>query len=301
MKYLIFNADDFGYSARVNAAVQRAHTQGILSSASLMVAEEGWQEAVEMARRMPRLGVGLHVVTTFDKALLPAKEIPHLVDSKGRFDANPVRASLRYTFSRAAQAELKRELEAQFARFAQTGLPWSHADGHQHFHLHPVVFGSFLDLCDHYGVHRLRLPCESLRDHFRIGGDGPNVNTVAGLLLRRLHRRSLRLLRARKTLGGKPIFTCDRAYGMFQSGNMHAAYTLRLLDHLAGTTNEIYFHPGTDYACPLPANQQTQDVRDIELHALLDPAVRARIEALGLCTGRYEEAEAALKRMKDEG
>ncbi len=296
MKYLIINADDFGMTARVNAAVLRAHTQGILTSASLMVAEEGWQEAVEIARRTPRLGVGLHVVTTFDKALLPAGEIPHLVGRNGRLDTNPLRAGLRYAFSKAAQAELKREMEAQFARFAKTGLPWSHADGHQHFHMHPKIFGYFLEFCDHYGVHRLRVPQEPLRAHRRARGDGSFINLPAGLALNLFSRRNLRLLQARRTLGGKPIFWCEGVYGTFQSSKMHAAYVLRLLEQLTATTNEIYFHPGTEYACPLPADQQTETVRDVELHALLDPAVRARIEALDFCLGRYEDVEAAARR-----
>ncbi|OXH83798.1 hypothetical protein CA831_32400, partial [Burkholderia multivorans] len=34
---LIFTADDFGLHERVNAAVERAHRDGVLSAASLMV------------------------------------------------------------------------------------------------------------------------------------------------------------------------------------------------------------------------------------------------------------------------
>src|SRR5207248_7825508 len=93
MKYLIINADDFGHSARVNAAILRAHREGVLTSASLMVAEPGWQEAVEIARQNPALGVGLHVVVTFDRAVLTAAEIPHLVGKEGKFGADPLRVS----------------------------------------------------------------------------------------------------------------------------------------------------------------------------------------------------------------
>ena len=57
---LIVNADDFGLSPSVNEAVVRAHRDGILTSASLMVNAPGFAEAVELARANPRLGVGLH-------------------------------------------------------------------------------------------------------------------------------------------------------------------------------------------------------------------------------------------------
>ena len=58
---LIVNADDFGLSPSVNAAVIRAHREGILTSASLMVNEPGFDEAVKLAQENPRLGVGLHL------------------------------------------------------------------------------------------------------------------------------------------------------------------------------------------------------------------------------------------------
>ena len=57
---LIINADDFGLSHEVNTAVIRAHTE-CPATASLMVNEEGFGEAVELARQHPRLGVGLHL------------------------------------------------------------------------------------------------------------------------------------------------------------------------------------------------------------------------------------------------
>jgi len=58
---LIVNADDFGRSHSINEAVVRAHREGILTTASLMVNEPGFDEAVAQAREHPQLGVGLHL------------------------------------------------------------------------------------------------------------------------------------------------------------------------------------------------------------------------------------------------
>ena len=291
MKSLIVNADDFGYSERVNAAVLRAHREGILTSASLMVAEPGFEEAVALARTHPTLGVGLHVATTYDHALLPRAEIPALAGSDGKFGHDPFLTGLRYAFSRPAQTQLRREMEAQFARFAATGLPWSHADGHQHFHLHPVVWTHFLDLCDQYDVHRIRLPRESLRAHLRVGGQTPAFNTVASLVLQVLSRRCLRLLQARRTREHKPFFVCDQVYGNYQTGNMTADYTLRVLEQIQSPVSELYFHPGAPHARLLPPNQYHDGIEDVELAALLDPAVRVRVEALSLQLSTYAAAE----------
>ena len=60
-KFLIVNADDFGLTAGVNAGIIRAHEQGIVTSASLMVRGAAVAEAAAYAKARPQLGVGLHV------------------------------------------------------------------------------------------------------------------------------------------------------------------------------------------------------------------------------------------------
>src|SRR5687767_8415619 len=72
---LIINADDFGLSHDVNAAVIRAHTEGVLTTASLMVNEEGFEEAVDLARSHPRLGVGLHLSLVCGRSALTHSQI----------------------------------------------------------------------------------------------------------------------------------------------------------------------------------------------------------------------------------
>ncbi len=319
MRYLILNADDFGYSAGVNAAILRAHREGVLTSTSLMVAEREFEGAVQIARQNPTLGVGLHLVLSNDLALLPPAQIPLLADGNGKFGADLFGTGVRYAFSKRVQRQVRAEMEAQFDRFAETRLPWSHVDGHQHFHLHPFLWDNLLDLCESYGIHRLRIPHEEVRAHFRtnsyntkpkragsqagqeFSADGPNLNTVFAVFLRAMRRRNLRVLRERKTLGGRQPFLCDRVYGQLQTGNMHAAYTLGLLDRLGGRVNEIYFHPGAPHARPMSdlaitpdaidSFGEVQNATDVELHALLAPALRARIESLGLKTGTYAEIE----------
>ncbi|MFI4922491.1 MAG: ChbG/HpnK family deacetylase, partial [Burkholderiales bacterium] len=62
MKRLIVTADDFGASLPVNEAIEQAHQNGILNTASLMVGAAAAPDAVERAKHMPSLKVGLHVV-----------------------------------------------------------------------------------------------------------------------------------------------------------------------------------------------------------------------------------------------
>ena len=58
-KYVIFNADDFGASTGVNRGIIECHTQGVVTSASLMVTGRAVEQAVAMSREHPSLSVGL--------------------------------------------------------------------------------------------------------------------------------------------------------------------------------------------------------------------------------------------------
>ena len=78
---LIVTADDFGAHPSVNAAVERAHRDGILTAASLMVGAPAAEDAIARARALPGLRVGLHLVLADGASVLPPRAIPDLVDA----------------------------------------------------------------------------------------------------------------------------------------------------------------------------------------------------------------------------
>ncbi|HZB90196.1 MAG TPA: hopanoid biosynthesis-associated protein HpnK, partial [Stellaceae bacterium] len=132
-------ADDFGLDEAVNAAVERASREGILTCASLMVGAPASADAVARARRLPRLGVGLHLNLVEGAPVLPPETVPDILDSSGRFDENLARAGWRFFFGRRARRQLAAEIHAQFAAFRATGLALDHVNAHRHMHLHPTV------------------------------------------------------------------------------------------------------------------------------------------------------------------
>lgn len=270
------NADDFGADARVNAAVERAHAAGVLTSASLMVNEPAAVGAADIARGRPALGVGLHLALSDGLACLPHCEIPRLADASGRFRPTAAMAGLVCFFSRSARRQVAREVEAQFERFERLGLPWSHVDGHQHLHIHPVVWDALLRQCGAHGVRCVRVPGE--RD---VAGAGASLARRAeAVCLRAMRRRCLR------TLAGRGFAGPDRVYGHLRTGQMDRAYVARLLGRLEGATNEVYFHPGSRHARPLPGGPAHMDA---DLDALLSPEVRQAVEAHGLRLATYTD------------
>jgi chitin disaccharide deacetylase len=167
---LIVNADDFGRSHSINEAVVRAHREGILTTASLMVNEPACDEAVALAKENPRLGVGLHLALLFGRSALSRERIPGLVNARGEFSESPVHAGMKFFFERALCDQMEAELEAQFARFHATGLKLDHVNGHLHMHLHPTVFEILMRRAREWGITHLRLTCEPFWLNARLAG-----------------------------------------------------------------------------------------------------------------------------------
>jgi hopanoid biosynthesis associated protein HpnK len=277
-KCLVICADDFGRDIAINQAVEQAHSDGILTAASLMVGAPEAADAVARAKRLPGLGVGLHLVLTDGAPLLPAAEVPALVGHNGAFDPNMVRAGFRFAFSANARRQLAAEIRAQFAAFRATGLTLDHVNAHKHFHLHPTVARLVVEIGREYGMRAVRLPFEPAQPLRAALPDerprAPAWSPVIASLKRRLDRAGL----ARN----------DQVFGIAWSGGMIEDRLLALLPHLPEGVSEIYCHPAVCGAA-LVAGYRHAD----ELAALLSPLVRRLVAELGLRLVRYRDLTAA--------
>jgi hopanoid biosynthesis associated protein HpnK len=213
-RILIINGDDFGVSPTVNAAVIRAHTEGVLTSASLLVNARASSEAVTVARAYPHLGVGLHITLVREKATLSVEKPSTLVDQTGHFPQNPVIAGLRYFFDSGIKLQLAREIEAQIQKFMATGMTPSHVDGHLNMHMHPTVLTILLPLARKYAIPAFRLPRENLWINLK-------------LCPRNIWSKSLHWFiyfclctHAKRTLMTSGIAFPDRFFGLLASGHL---------------------------------------------------------------------------------
>jgi hopanoid biosynthesis associated protein HpnK len=265
---VIFTADDFGLDVAVNEAVEIAHRDGVLTSASLMVAEAAAADAVTRARALPTLRVGLHLTLVEGRPVLPASEIPVLVGPDGRFRDGMAAAGVRFCFLPHVRRQLAREIAAQFAAFVATGLRLDHADAHKHFHLHPTVAGLMIGIGRRYGLRAVRLPYEPAGPLALVEGPAKRRAGVGAAALR-LWTRPLSWRLRRAGMRGN-----DQVFGLAWSGAMTEARVAGLLGHLPDGTSEIYFHPATRRT---PALERAMpEYRHVEeFQALLSPRVRA--------------------------
>jgi hopanoid biosynthesis associated protein HpnK len=261
---LIFTADDFGRSAEVNEAVEQAHQQGVLTAASLMVAEPGCDEALRIARRNPRLAVGLHVTLTDGRSILPAAALPSLTHG-GRLRDDMAAVGLLLALSPAARRELASEVAAQMEAFIATSLPCDHVNSHKHFHLHPLIAAALMQAAAGAGVRTIRLPHEP--GSLVRAADPASPRTAEWVLApwcRALRRRA----------ANWSLRAPDRVLGLSWSGQFTPERLRRVIPLLPEGVTELYFHPATggDFAGAAPGYRYRE-----ELAALTDPAV---IEAL---------------------
>ncbi|HEY1856059.1 hopanoid biosynthesis-associated protein HpnK [Acidocella sp.] len=231
----IFSADDFGLTVSVNEAVERAHLEGVLGQASLMVAAPAAEDAVRRAKTLPNLKTGLHLVLVDGDSRLGHQLLPTITGPDGRFSTDQAALGVRYFFSPAARRELRAEIRAQFAAYTATGLTLHHADAHKHMHLHPTVARMMIEVGREYGLTRIRVPAEPPAIMARCG-----EKITAGD--RALHAWSRVLRRQAKQAG---LATTDHVFGLKWSGHMTEEKVRNLLQHLPEGTAEIYFHPAT--------------------------------------------------------
>jgi hopanoid biosynthesis associated protein HpnK len=224
-----------------------------------MVGAPAAADAVERARRLPRLRVGLHLVLADGPSVLPRARIPALVDAAGHFGDHMVRDGFRFFLLPHVRAQLAQEIRAQFDAFAATGLVLDHVNTHKHFHLHPTLLALILDIGRDYGLHAMRVPCEAHAPWW--------LRPWIGLVRARLRRAG--------------VAHNDYVVGIEKTGAMDEAAWLDALANLPAGVGEIYSHPAIAGDGAITPSMHAYRPAD-ELAALLSPHVAAALDAAGI-------------------
>lgn len=233
-----------------------------------MVGEHEVQDAVSRAKRLPNLGVGLHIVVVRGKPTLPPDQIS-LIAPSGVFDDNLVRAGFRYFFSPKARRQLRAEIRAQFIAFRETGLAFDHVNAHNHMHLHPTVLSIILENAKDFAVTAIRLPAETKK----------TVGTILlspwiALMRWRLRRASIRYN--------------DQIVGITETGTLDQTQLLSALSVLQEGVTEIFSHPATGQWQDIDPAASDFKFKE-EFEALISPDVVAAIENSDITLSTFKD------------
>lgn len=236
MKQIIINADDFGRHELINLAVEKAVREGCLRSATIMAGGKFFDDAVEVAKRNPDLGVGIHFTLANGFPVLPPEKIPTLVTAEGVFHENYIEFIKLYVKGKISRAEIQAELSAQLEKVLRAGLELTHFDSHQHLHHFPGIVGIALKLAKAAKIPAMRVAGTKVFD-----GSIESFGQIIG----RLGLGSLSQFAAHSA-HTKNILTPEHFSGIVAGESVTERFLARLIKNLGEGTTEVMLHPGTD-------------------------------------------------------
>lgn len=242
-----------------------------------MAAAPAAEEAVAIARRNPRLRVGLHLALVEAQPALEAEHIPNLVNAAGQFRDDMAWMGAEIYFRQHVHRQMLTEMRAQFEAFRATGLALDHVNAHKHYHLHPSIARAIIAMAREFGVKHVRVPYEPAAVLRAIEG---RKTRTAGRAMAYGARR------LRRSLARAGIASADRVFGLAWSGAMTRERMLGILARLPEGSTEIYLHPAVagGFSGAAPAYRYAE-----ELAALTHHDVKAAAKAGGAVFGGFAD------------
>lgn len=262
MGRLIVNADDFGLTAGVNRAIVELHRERVLTSTTLMARAGATEEAIELARATPSLGVGCHVVLADGEPVLPAREIPTLVDRKtGHFHTSLSAFLMRLLTGCIRTEEIEAEAAAQIALLQSRGIRLTHIDTHKHTHMFPAVLRPVLRAARAAGIGAVRNPFEPVWA-VRATAGASWARAAEVNVLRRLESA------CRRIIAEEGFATTDGTIAVVGTGVLNIDMVRTLLTALPSGTWELVTHPGYNDSDLDRVRTRLRASREIEREAI---------------------------------
>jgi len=250
-KRLIVNSDDYGRTPEISRGIREAHLQGVVTSTTCMMNIPTTTRDVALAlHEAPGLKMGVHLVLTAKRPILPQEWVSSITDENGDFlKYNAFIANL----PAIKLSEVKAEWRAQIESFiAAAGTKPTHLDSHHHSSYFTAgLFSLMLELAEEYDCPIRRNTSAELTE---------SDKQVADLM-------------AKSSVRQPDHFIDD----FYDEGATHENM-LNIINNLREGTTEIMCHPGhVDEAFAKESIYNFQ--RERELKILTDPTVKQAIES----------------------
>jgi hopanoid biosynthesis associated protein HpnK len=290
VRQLIVNADDLGLTAGVNRAIRETHTDGIVTSATLMATGAAFGDATELARSVPSLSVGCHVVLVDGSPVSESASIPTLLENSaaqtGRFCSNISSVAARALFRRLNPDQMVAEIVAQVRKVQAAGIQVTHLDTHKHTHIFPQILHALVRAARICGVPAIRnpfVPARSLQPRWfsrrprlwKRYGQVRMLNTFASRFKERMKRAGLA--------------TPDGVLGVIETGSFDSSLLRDALTNLPEGTWELVCHPGYDDADLRASRTRLLASREQERALLTSPELRTFLEEQAIRVISYRE------------
>jgi chitin disaccharide deacetylase len=243
---VIVNADDFGKSSDVNKKIEFCHQHGVLSSASLVANGESFDEALEIARNNPKLGIGVHLsIDDFEPFCCGPSSI---VNPKTNKFYPPDIALKNITRFNCCSNDLVNEYSCQIEKVLNCSIHITHLDHHHEFNLYWPVLNAMIKVAKKYDIRQMR------SEHLLL----QEKQLLYKSIYRFIHQQYL--MRRKVTIDGHLKFANSDFSKMYEKIIKLSKSTFRIV--------EIVVHPSTE--------------KEYEVSFLTDPRVVSAFEKINL-------------------
>jgi predicted glycoside hydrolase/deacetylase ChbG (UPF0249 family) len=262
LKLLVINADDFGFTADVNAGILDAHRRGVLTATTLMAHGAAFDDAVRLAQAYPTLDVGVHL--TLVGAPRYPESVPDLLLAMAH-----------------RQIRIYDELRSQIERVLAAGIRPTHLDTHKHTHLLPPVLAQVARLSREFSIRWVRRPFDFPLQARGVPFSRRALSRWMGILRSRFHR----------VLEEHGCRTTDHFAGFQVTGHYDGVELARLIRGLPEGSTEFMCHPGFCTDELRAARTRLKESRRRELEALTSDEVRAAIRESSVRMVSYRDLD----------
>lgn len=286
MKRLIVNADDFGFTRGVNAGIVRAYRTGIVTSTTIMANGEAFEDAVELARANPGLGVGCHLAIVGGRPVAQPSEVRSLVDSQGSLPATLTELMIKLARGAVAAEDIAREFRSQLERVAWAGIKPTHLDTHKHSHTHPQVMKALARVAAEFSIKCVRNPFEGVFAPAQLRSLSKWAYLKQCAMSAAIQPGAIKF---RGLVREHCLKTPDRFFGVGLTGMLDSAEIRSMMESLGEGTAELMCHPGVFDDDLDRARTRLKRERERELEALCDPSLTGVAEEKGIELINYGE------------
>lgn len=246
---LIINADDFGLTESICEGIKKAHLEGILTSATLLAGAQYSQYAAAIARECRGLSVGAHLQLVAGRPVTKdLQKISTLIDENGFFPGNYVEFFKKWHLGKISPQHIKTELFNQIRKIISLGINPSHADSHQHLHMHPGLLPIFTEVLKDAQIFKLRNPVEPFNLKFH-----GILKFSKGNIIKTLFFNPVYNIWYKNKIKKSGLNMPDVFFGQFFSGNMTIENVMPALEYY----KKLIFNGSSEKGKPLVIEMMT--------------------------------------------
>ncbi|MGN0528741.1 MAG: ChbG/HpnK family deacetylase [Eubacterium sp.] len=266
-KYLIINADDFGYNSQQNSAIIELLENNLITSASLLTVAPKAKDAVEYSKESC-IDVGVHLTINSDDENERWQSLSNTNSFKNGLPHNQ-----KDLIFKAKRKDVRRELEEQYRYITDNGGTVDHADNHC-----ATLYGIngrrfFIDAFDFCREHSLpfRFPKTSGFIERQLGRSVPEiVKKYQQIIVRSGEKRGVKML--------DDLVSNPWNMSKIKDYNTLEKYYLDAVDNCIDGVTEMFLHP----ALPVGENQGEWQKRVFEYQILKSGCLLDRARQRGV-------------------